>query len=556
MASNRVYGIDLGTTYSCIAYVDENGKPVVVPNSDNQLTTPSVVYFEGPEKIAVGEHAKEVAKLYPDRVASGVKRFMGDPSWLFTCDGRDYRPQQISEWVLRKLVGDAESVTGDKIRDVVITVPAYFGVNQREATRQAGELAGLNVLHLIPEPTAAAIAYGMENETNQVVLVYDLGGGTFDITLIAVEGNTIRVLCTHGDDRLGGKDWDQDIVGFLAQRFCDEHGTPPETLLRDPETAQELLSSAERLKTSLSSRDSVVTKVRFGADDLRVDLTRSKFEELTAHRLSRTISLTEELLETARSKGFEKVDKLLLVGGSTYMPQVAQAVKARFPYPVQQWNPNQAVAMGAAIFGYKCFLEEKLRIKIAEQTGQEAAVVDLGKVDAAELERAQKQVSVEQGVALPALRGLLGKTIINVTSKSFGVVVVEASSRQEKVNNLITVDDQVPAKVTKVYGTVEDGQDGVAIRCMQNRERVDSETYISLETCEELGSTELRFERPLPAGSPVEITFQLTEDGTLRVNGRDQSTGRDVEAEYKTESIMTREEIENSRSRSRGIQVS
>ena len=203
--NKRVYGIDLGTTYSCIAHVDEHGKPVVLPNSEGDLTTPSVVYFESEEDIVVGKAAKEVSSVEPDACASTVKRVMGDPHWEFDAHGHTYKPQDISSFILRKVVSDAELATGDKVEDVVITCPAYFGINEKEATKQAGVLAGLNVLYVIPEPTAAALAYGIEQEEDQVILVYDLGGGTFDITLIEIKAKEINVICTGGDHQLGGK---------------------------------------------------------------------------------------------------------------------------------------------------------------------------------------------------------------------------------------------------------------------------------------------------------------------------------------------------------------
>jgi molecular chaperone DnaK len=215
MQSKRVFGIDLGTTYSCIAYVDEHGRPVVAPNSENTLTTPSVVYFESDTSIVVGQAAKDTAKVFPDLVVQTVKRHMGDPNWLRSLHGREYRPQDVSALILRKVVGDADQILGQKCEDVVITCPAYFGNVEKEATRQAGIIAGLHVRFVVPEPMAAAFAYGMDAAEGQAIMVYDLGGGTFDGTLLRVPGT---IVATVGDHNLGGKDWDDDLVTFFAQK--------------------------------------------------------------------------------------------------------------------------------------------------------------------------------------------------------------------------------------------------------------------------------------------------------------------------------------------------
>ncbi|HSK80486.1 MAG TPA: Hsp70 family protein, partial [Thermoanaerobaculia bacterium] len=294
MSGKRVYGIDLGTTYSCISHVDEHGKPVVLANAEGEMTTPSVVFFESPDNIVVGQSAKEVVSIHSDLCVSTIKRAMGDPHWERSFHGEVYKPQDISSFILRKVVGDAANLVGEKIEDVVITCPAYFGVNEKEATKQAGILAGLNVLYVIPEPTAAALAYGIEQTQDQVILVYDLGGGTFDITLIEIKTGQITVICTGGDHQLGGKDWDDAIVSYLTQKFEESTGTPADALLDDQETYQELLNAAERCKKTLSTRQSVTEAVRFGGERVKVDLTRETFDQITAGLLERTLSLTEQ----------------------------------------------------------------------------------------------------------------------------------------------------------------------------------------------------------------------------------------------------------------------
>jgi len=299
MSAKRVYGIDLGTTYSCISHVDEHGKPVVLANAEGEMTTPSVVYFESPDNIVVGQSAKEVVSIHPDLCVSTVKRAMGDPHWERSFHGQVYKPQDVSSFILRKVVGDAANLVGEKIEDVVITCPAYFGVNEKEATKQAGILAGLNVLYVIPEPTAAALAYGIEQDQDQVILVYDLGGGTFDITLIEIKTGQITVICTGGDHQLGGKDWDDAIVSYFTEKFAESTGTPADALLEDQETYQELLNAAERCKKTLSTRQSVTEAVRFGGERVKVDLTRETFDQITAPLLERTLSMTDQELAKA-----------------------------------------------------------------------------------------------------------------------------------------------------------------------------------------------------------------------------------------------------------------
>jgi molecular chaperone DnaK len=551
MSTKRVYGIDLGTTYSCISHVDEHGKPVVLANAEGEMTTPSVVFFESPDNIVVGQSAKEVVSIHPDLCVSTVKRAMGDPHWERSFHGQVYKPQDVSSFILRKVVGDAANLMGEKIEDVVITCPAYFGVNEKEATKQAGILAGLNVLYVIPEPTAAALAYGIEQDQDQVILVYDLGGGTFDITLIEIKTGQITVICTGGDHQLGGKDWDDAIVSYLTEKFAESTGTPADALLDDQETYQELLNAAERCKKTLSSRQSVTEAVRFGGERVKVDLTRETFDQITASLLERTLSLTEQELAKAREKGYSKIDKLLLVGGSTYMPQVIDTVKSKFPFEVRQYDPNQAVAKGAALFGYKCYLDEQIKISIAEQTGQDAEKVEVEKVEAKVIEKAQSEVARTHGLALPGLKALVEKKITNVSSKSFGMVTYNQNDR-EVVYNLILIDAQVPAMHKEEFYTREEGQVSVDMRCMENKLQ-DREVEVS--DSKEIGTAELQFGRPMPKNTPIEVTFQLGPDGLLSLHGRERSTGKEIQAEFKTESIMGREEVEEAKSRNMSLKV-
>jgi molecular chaperone DnaK len=447
-------------------------------------------------------------------------------------------------------VGDAEKATGEKIENVVITCPAYFGVNEKEATKQAGLVAGLNVLYVIPEPTAAALAYGIEQTEEQVILVYDLGGGTFDVTLIEIKGGAITVICTDGDHQLGGKDWDDAVVSYFAEKFSEATGTPADALLEDMEAYQELLNAAEKCKKMLSSSQSVAEAVRFGGKRVKVDLTRETFDRITAQYLERTLSLTDQELEKARRKGYNRIDKLLLVGGSTYMPQVIESIKKRFPFEVRQFDPNQAVAKGAAIFGYKCYLDEQIKIRVAGQTGQDAEQVDLAKVDTSVIEKAQVDVAKAHGLSLPGLRAVVEKKITN--SKSFGVVLTSRQSRREYVLNLIQIDEPVPRTVAESVFTLYDRQSHLLLRCMENKL---AQREVALEDCTELGQAVLAFARPLPMDSPGEVTFQLGPDGLLKLHGRDLTAGKEIDAQFQTQSILSREEVEASKSRNQTKRV-
>src|SRR5579872_4681540 len=316
-----VFGIDLGTTYSCIAYVDEYGKPEVVTNEEGERTTASVVLFESPDNIIVGKVAKDSAVLSPTKVMEMVKRHMGEENWDFECDGLHYSAEEISSYILRKLAKDTEEKLGRPVKDVVITCPAYFGIAEREATANAGKIAGLTVREVINEPTAAAIVYGLQNEQDQVVLVYDLGGGTFDITVIEIKGGTITVVATGGDHNLGGRNWDEAVVLYLAQQWMNETGSMDDPISSE-ETLQDLWLRAESAKRTLSAKQETNVPVTHAGQRKGIVLTRDKFNELTNNLLERTIDFTKSTIEAAKERGYSHFDQILLVGGSTRMPQV------------------------------------------------------------------------------------------------------------------------------------------------------------------------------------------------------------------------------------------
>ena len=556
--SNPVFGIDLGTTYSCIAYVNDAGKTEVIPNSDGDLTTPSVVYFEDARNVVVGQTAKDALPTNPERVISLVKRRMGDKDAKFEgLTDAPLTPQEISAHVLRRLVQDAQDYTRreDPIKDVVITCPAYFGFAEKEATRQAGEIAGLNVRHVIPEPTAAAISYGMiDASRDETVLVYDLGGGTFDVTVIDVKKGDIEVVCVDGDHDLGGANWDEDVATWFAEKFSEEHGTKTAELMSDTETWQELLALAEKTKKALTARNKHTTRITYGTNRSQVELTREEFDQLTGGQLETTIMATKNVLKHAREKGRTKLDKILLVGGSTYMPQVMERLKREFPEvsDISLLDPNQAVAKGAAVFGYKCYLDDAVARKISEQTGAEAPAV--AQLPDAVRERAEASVAAEEGLQLARMQSLTRKEIQNVTSKSFGIKVFDPDTRQGYVHNLIVADDKVPAEVTEGFATLDEGQTRLDVECLENilhqRGRVD------VDACTEIGKAELKFARPLPAGSPVQIRYALSADGLLSVHGKDPSTGGEVHMEIATAAILSASEVEEKKRRSGAMKVS
>lgn len=339
-------GIDLGTTFSAAAVVDKSGRPVIVNNSDGKSITPTVICFNGGTPV-VGDEAKEMQALGEPNIASFFKRSMGNPSFVLNFNGRDYTPTDLSAIVLEKLKSDAESELGEKVTHAVVTVPAYFNNFQREATIKAGEMAGLQVLRIINEPTSAALAYGLDRHSgDQTVLVYDLGGGTFDVTIVQITKKLIQVVATDGDHELGGKDWDDRIATYLGQQFFQDHGVDP---LEDTESFQDLLTRTESAKKQLSVREKVKVSIVHGGEKESYELTRSQFEEITRDLMERTQSLTEQVLRESRLS-WQDITGVLLVGGSTRMPMVHRFVESMSgKKPLPGVNVDEAVALGAAV---------------------------------------------------------------------------------------------------------------------------------------------------------------------------------------------------------------
>ena len=554
---DTIFGIDLGTTYSCIAYVDEFGKAVVVHNKENQLATPSVVQFDGESRI-VGEEAKSNAILNPDDVVQWVKRHMGETGWQFNYKGQDYTAEEISSYILRKLASDTEEALNVPVKDVVITCPAYFGIAEREATVRAGEIAGFNVREVINEPTAAAITYGLQNEGDQVVLVYDLGGGTFDVTVIEIKDGAITVIATGGDHHLGGRDWDERIVTYLAEEWQNQNGSSEDPTDSD-QTLQALWLSAEKAKLSLSARGETTVTVFHKGQPAGATLTREKFNEMTADLLDRTIMYTNFTIGDARERGYNHFDQILLVGGSTKMPQVAERLQSEFGIPLKNFEPDEAVAKGAAMYGQKLLIDKKINERIGAMTGQSEENINIDELAPTIVDRAQAEVANDLGLRLGSVQKYHKTSVTNVASHSFGVIVIKDSgkpSRHEIISNLVLVNDPLPAARTNRYGTEDDNQERVELKIMETNERTAEVEQDNYTPDDEIGNAILLLPIQLPAGSMIEVTFELNQQGRLQVVGREPRSGAVIEATIETRGGISEEELQDAKERASSIVVS
>ncbi len=545
---NTIFGIDLGTTYSCIAYVDEYGRPSIVPNMESDRTTPSVVLFSGDERI-VGKEAKQTSKLEPDNVVDMVKRFMGKSSeFAFIYNEKNYTPEEISSYIIKKLVQDAEQNYGKKITDVVVTCPAYFGELERASTKAAGEIAGLNVRAILNEPTAAAISYGINQEEDQTILVYDLGGGTFDITVIQIKGNNIQVVCTDGDHNLGGRNWDEEVVAYLGEQWQQQTSSEDDPL-EYPESLQELYGLAEEAKKALTSRETKNISFMHDMQRARVSLTRKKFDELTQHLLDTTIEKMKLAIAEAEKKGVTKFDKILMVGGSTRMPQVARRIKEEFRLETQFCEPDEAVAKGAAVYAHHLMLGEELVKVIAQKQGVSEKDVDTSKVDTDTLNDAQAEVAEMYGLPSKVVATATTAKIVNVTSRSFGVIILD-QSKKKVVSNLIFKNDSVPAEATRNFGTSEDNQENVLIEIVDN---FSSDQIYEVEGSHKLGEAILSIPPNLPAGSAIQITYKINEQGLLHMYAKELKEERDVQITIEIQDGISQKELEEAKERSKDL---
>ena len=508
------YGIDLGTTQSCIAYVDKAGRPVVLRSAEGSDTTPSVVYFESAGNVVVGAQAKNMTVLAPHLVVERIKRQMGE-SAHYSFHGQDHTPESISALILRELARSAQEQTGEEVKDVVITVPAYFGLLEREATRKAGQIAGLNVLDVLAEPVAAALNYQAlgEGGDQRHIFVYDLGGGTFDTTVIRIDGDDIHVICTDGNNRLGGADWDRAISDFLLRTFTEQY--PQLDPGGDEEFMQELIISAEQLKKALSAAVARRHNLRFDGSVVQVELTREHFEELTSELLERTMEITERTIATARSKGVERFDDVLLVGGMTIMPAVARTLKERCGLEARQQDPHLAVAKGAALFA----LLKRVKVSLPDGDAPGAA----------------QQVAEELGISVEQAEKWIDSTVTTVVPRAFGLKVVDDNDpifkidparAREYISHLLTANTQLPAEVgPRQFATVADNQRAVHLEVWEQAGAIASE---ELEHNHHIGEGTLQDLPPRPAGAPFQVVFHMTETGLLTVHAWEEESRREI----------------------------
>lgn len=508
----KVVGIDLGTTFSVIAHINDHGQPEIIPNLESERITPSVVLFED-NLVTVGKIAKQNARAVPEQIVEFVKREMGKSKEEFfrTFDEKDYSPEELSALILTKLKQDAEAYLNEEITDAVITVPAYFHDAEREATRNAGKIAGLNVLQVLNEPTAAALAYGMDQlGSNQNVFVFDLGGGTFDVTIMSVSESEIQMLATNGDHRLGGKDWDDKIITHVAEMFEIEHGENP---LEDLHTYQDLQLDAIGAKESLSLRQRALIVCGYNGKTTRVELERGRFEELTADLLERCRTLCGVVLSEAEMT-WADIDKILLVGGSTRMPMVQEMIatisgKEINPHEV---NPDEVVAIGAAIQG-------TLR-QISE-----------GGVETEEMPDAV----IERFIGPD---GAPKVTVMDGATHNLGLVVLN-SQREYMIHIMIPKMTAIPCEIADKFLTVDDNQPSVLIEVVQGLEQDQLKDEINLFEEYKLGECTLELPPGLPQGSPIEVNYRYNLDQNLEVTAK-SLTDDDAVAVYDIYSIIER----------------
>lgn len=543
-----VFGIDLGTTYSCIAYVDETGRATVVNNAEGTNTTPSVVNFASPNQVVVGQVAKENAVIDPENTNALVKTLIGKSDFAINYNGEDKSPEEVSAYILRKVTEDAAKQIDVEVKDVVITCPAYFGTAERTATKNAGIIAGLNVLEIISEPTAAALYYGCAKEqAEKTILVFDLGGGTFDVTIMNISSEKIEVVCSDGNHELGGKDWDEAVMRYLAEEFISETGFDGEF---DEYAQQDMRLKAEKAKQQLSSREEVPVMMDAAGLRARISLSREKFNEITSGLLGEALDKTQAAIELAKSKG-SNIDEILLVGGSTRMPQVTQALVEKYGMEPKILEPDEAVAKGAAIHAVNVYVNNQKRlIETAPNAEGEVTVEIGGTTKAINADDYKEELTVQ-----PQMMSIGGKTqtVVVATTKSFAVQAL--INDEAKCCNLIIKNEPMPDGAITVSQTF-----GTHVADMETAEIIVYESDFMDEVFEVdddfvLGTATLELPGNLPAGSPIEITFTLNTEGILEVSGVDKTTNREVHATMQSKGIMAVEKVDELKEKSKQMIV-
>ena len=483
MSNRKAVGIDLGTTFSAVAHIDAYGKPQIIPNAESERITPSVVLFDG-SKAIVGTIAKNNSVAEPEKIVDFVKREMGKPKEQFhrEFNGTTYSAEELSALILKKLKSDAEKYLKIPVTDAVITVPAYFNDSERTATITAGRLAGLNVLHIINEPTSAALAYGLDKlDEDQTVFVFDLGGGTFDVTLMRIAEHRLEMVATNGDHRLGGKDWDDIIVNHVAEEFDRAHGENP---LLDLQSYQDLQSRALAAKIQLSSRDRTTIVHSHNGKSIKVELTREEFESMTKHLVEKCKAICEIVMRQAQMP-WSQVNKILLVGGMTRMPMVREMIAKLASVPLaEDVNPDEAVAVGAAIQAVLSLLNEE------DATGEKMLPSET-----------RQQFSSRDG-------GLI--QVRNITSHTLGVVLWDEAHLEEYVFPMIKKMTSMPAVAKNSFGTATANMQRAIVRIVEGESTLPQE-------CTPLGICDVELPPFLPKGSPVELTYEYNANQVLEV---------------------------------------
>ena len=544
-----IYGVDLGTTQACISYVDANGHATVIENLEGSKTTPSVACFVNSGVVTVGQAAKDLSVQKPERTASFVKTQMGRTNFAISCDGHDFPPEAVSAEILKKLASDARKRTGKEVKDVVITCPAYFGTAERSATRAAGEIAGLNVIEIISEPTAAAVYYGCVKEPGQkTVLVYDLGGGTFDVTVMRIADGKIEEICKDGNHQLGGIHWDEALMQYLAAEFFAETDFDGEF---DDHIQQDLRLRAENAKHQLTDREEVEVVLNAGGHQACISVSRSDFEDITAALLNESMDITERAMDIAAQKGF-RVDEIILVGGSTRMPQVTRTMRERFGMVPKVLEPDEAVAKGAAIYALSAYEEKAGQWRRRVESGEVEMEDELIEI---ELERYEEPLEVSIS-SIPTLSGKKTTEIFElVANKSYALKVLLGG--REVCYNFIVKNRKMKdnmVNITKSLGLSEDGLITAELAVYESDHLTE---YFEVDEMLKLGHATLDLPVTLPAGSPIQVTFTLDQEGILRVTGYDPVSMNKIEATMNSASgtTMSAKDIAAAKARSAKIVV-